>query len=280
MKLLRGRGRAGWSLGGGRDHLGTLYARLLGSGPPILLLHGLVGSSRYWGSPYDLLGEQHQLIVPDLLGFARSPKPPSGYGPDDHVEAIVAVLDEVEAPAPAVVVGHSAGAVVALRLAHRHPERVRAVLCFGPPLFRDRNTARRTVGAMGPMARLFALPGPLAAVTCGWVCNHRELAARVAVLTQQDLPAEVAADSVHHTWASYTGTMTEVVLAAVGSSWLPGIAAPVTLVVGDADRAVDRGHLADLAALGGVDLLDWEGDHHLPLRQPSRCADLIAAAAA
>jgi len=260
-------------------HHGTLYARTLGQGPPVVLLHGLVGSSRYWDATYDDLARDHQLVVPDLLGFGQSPKPPAGYTPDDHVDALVAVLDELGATGPAAVAAHSAGSIVALRLALRHPERVRAIVAFGPPLYPDAPAARAHLAAMGPMARLFALPGPIAAAVCGWVCAHRPLAARLAVLTHPHLPAAVAADSVAHTWASYTGTLTNVVLAGEASSWLPDIAAPVTFVAGDRDRVVDRRHLAVLASNTQVRSVNVAGDHHLPLRQQQQCLALLTQAA-
>lgn len=261
-----------------RGHHGTLYARTGGSGPPVVLLHGLIGSSRYWGATYDRLADDHQLVVPDLLGFGRSPKPASGYATDDHVAALVAVLDEVGATAPAVLGAHSAGSVIALRLALLHPERVRSVVAFGPPVYADPISARAHLAAMGPMAKLFALPGPIAAAACGWVCAHRPLAAKLAVLTHPHLPAEVAADSVEHTWASYTGTLTDVVLAAEASSWLSDIAVPVMFVAGDADRVVDRAHLEHVAAQTPVRYEIWTGDHHLPLRRSADCAALLAAA--
>jgi pimeloyl-ACP methyl ester carboxylesterase len=269
-----------WWEPGGEQHLGALAARVLGSGPPIVLLHGLVGSSRYWGGAYDRLATDHMLIVPDLLGFGRSPRPHVSYGPDDHVAALLACLDEVGANDAALVGAHSAGATVALRLAATYPQRVRAVVGFGPPLYRSPADSRARLASMGPMARLFALPGRSAAVACAWVCNHRELAAKLAVLTHPRLPAPVAADSVQHTWTSYSETLQKLVLAAEAPSWLPDIRCRVWLVAGDADRVVDHEFLAELADQHAhVTAETWPGDHHLPLRQPERCSTLLERAA-
>jgi len=256
-----------------RDHHGTLSARTLGSGPPLVLLHGLVGSSRYWGQPYDQLAD-HQAVVPDLLGFGRSPKPAVAYTPDDHVDALVATLDEVGATQPAVVAAHSAGGLIAIRLALRYPERVASITAFGPPLYDNPDSARKHLASMGPMAKLFALPGPFAARVCAWVCDHRDLAARLAILTHPRLPAAVAADSVNHTWDSYTGTLTEVVIAAGAASWLADLTCPVTLVAGLDDRVVDHQFLTTVTA-SGHRLIRLDGDHHLPLRDPRSCIDII-----
>ena len=264
----------------GEQHLGALAARVLGSGSPIVLLHGLVGSGRYWGGAYDRLATDHTLIVPDLLGFGRSPRPAAGYGPDDHVAALLACLNEVGAADPALVGAHSVGSVVALRLAARHPQRVRGVVAFGAPLYRSSAEARARLASMGPMARLFALPGRSAALACAWVCNHRRLAGKLAVLTHPRLPAPVAADSVQHTWTSYSETLQKLVLGAEAPSWRPDIRCRVWLVAGDADRVVDNGFLAELADQHAhVRAETWPGDHHLPLRQPERCMTVLERAA-
>lgn len=264
-----------WSPPRGVEHRGSLAARVLGDGPPVVLLHGLVGSGVYWGGAFDAIADRHRLVVPDLLGFGRSPRPAHGYTAQDHVAALVACLDEVGAVGAAVVGAHSAGTAVALRLAVTHPERVRAVVAFGPPLYPTPESARSHLAAMGPMARVFTLPGPLAAAACRWVCNHRSLAARIAVVTHPRLPPAVAADSVQHTWWSYTETLQSLILSAEAQRWLSGVRCPVQLVAGDRDPVTDLTYLETL----GIPLAVWRGDHHLPLRYPSMCADLVAASA-
>lgn len=265
-----------WRPGGGRAHNGALFARFLGSGPPIVLLHGLTGSNRYWGAAYDRLATDHTLVVPDLLGFGRSPSPDSGscYGLDDHVDAIGALLAELDLGSPISLGAHSIGTVIALRYAHRHPDDVRGVVAFGPPLFPTAADARAHLGAMGPMARLFTLPGPVAERACRWVCDHRTLSARVARWTHPSLPRVVAEDSVQHTWPSYSETLADVLLTDHGT-WVDTVRAPIQLVAGTRDRVVDLAHLRALARRPNIELDLWPGDHHLPLRDPERCASLI-----
>ncbi len=265
-----------WSSGGGVGHDGALHARLLGAGPPVVLLHGLVGSGRYWGAAYDrIAGHGRQLIVADLLGFGRSPRPAAGYTPDDHADAVIALLDEIGATEPAVLCAHSAGSVVALRLASRHPDRIAAVVAFGPPLYASSSIARAHLAALGPMARWMALPGPIAAVACAWMCNHRALAGRLAVITHPHLPASIARDSVQHDWASYSETLTDSVINAETDAWWPQLQCPVTLVAGNADGVVDRPYLRTLQARGVTSLEEWDGDHHLPVRRADRCVTLL-----
>src|SRR5688572_2143511 len=99
----------------------ALHVRTLGErGQVIVLLHGLAGSERYYGAAFDALASDARLVVPDLLGFGKSPKPPSGYGPDQHSAALGETLDALGVDAPVLLVGHSAGALVALAFARRN----------------------------------------------------------------------------------------------------------------------------------------------------------------
>ena len=259
-------------------HVGTLAARTLGrDGPAIVLLHGLAGSNRYWGSAYDDLAGAGRLVVPDLLGFGASPRPPSGYGPRDHADALATCLAEIGVDEPVVVAGHSLGALVALALAANHPALVQAVVGFGPPLFRNGVDAAARVRHLGITGRLFALPGPVAHTACRWMCAHRGAAASLAAVWRPGMPGAIARDGVQHSWASYSETMRDVILDPTTVDALRTIRVPVRLVAGDRDPLVDSQLLTALAARhGNISFERWPGgDHDLPLTHPERCAAVI-----
>lgn len=273
--------RPHWSPPGGRSiQAASLRARVLGeSGPPILLLHGLIGSSRYWGGGYDHLSKGHRLVVPDLLGFGGSARPEHGYGPDDHVGAVVACLDALGVDEPAVIGAHSLGGLVGLRLAALHPGRVASIVAFGPPVYPDAEVARAHVTQTGPMSRLFVFPGHTAERACRWVCGHRALAARVAMIVHPSLPYEIASDGVQHSWSSYSQTLRRVILDSEAPLWLDSINCPVLFVAGDSDPVVDREYLRGLpAAYENVELRERPGGHDLPLTDPAECSADIRAA--
>ena len=274
--------RAGvdWTPGGGVEHAGPPLAhRLLGAGPPrVLLLHGLAGSGRYWGGAYDGLASAGGVLVPDLAGFGRSISAPGPFDLDGHADAVAALLEAGGVSAPVVVGAHSFGTNVAVALAGRHPALVAAVVAFGPPWYPDRDTAQARLGRMGPMARLFALDATWSHRACEWVCQHRDLAARVAVVARPDLPPPVAADGVRHTWPSYEQTLGSIVSAEVAEH-LRAPPVPITVVAGDGDHLVDSAYLRTLAAAGAIRLETWQGTHDIPLTRGVACARLIAAAA-
>ena len=102
-----------------------------GQGEPLLLLHGLAGSSRNWCEVLPALAERYRVIAVDLPGHAHSAPLPRGATTADFADAAAAVL-EAEGAERALVAGHSFGGLVALRLAQRRPELVRGLLLASP----------------------------------------------------------------------------------------------------------------------------------------------------
>jgi pimeloyl-ACP methyl ester carboxylesterase len=269
-----------WSPASGTLLPGGLAVRTLGTaGPPVVLLHGLPSSGRFWGAEYDTLATHARLVVPDLLGFGRSPRPTGGYGPDDHADAVAATMHRLHVDdEPALVVGHSVGALVAIRLAVRHPSLVAEIVGFGAPIYRDYSSARHHLAHLGPLSRLFGLDTRWAELACTWLCQrHRRTAARLAGHFRPDLPQALAADAVEHSWESFSETLTRVVLAAEAPTWLDQIETPLHLIVGNQDPLVDIPFLNELSHAHPRLHLDVRAGtgHDLPLTDPSACGRAI-----
>jgi pyruvate dehydrogenase E2 component (dihydrolipoamide acetyltransferase) len=109
---------------------GTVY-HVGGEGDPLLLVHGLGGGSGNWCEIVPELLERHRVIAVDLPGHAASAPLERGATVDDFAAAVAGALD-AEGVAHTLVAGHSFGGLVALRLAHRRPELVRALLLVSP----------------------------------------------------------------------------------------------------------------------------------------------------
>lgn len=268
----------GWAPPRGELVHGSLAYRRLGeSGPFIVLLHGLAGSNRFWGGPYDRLSQHGRLIVPDLLGFGDSPWQAPGFSSDDHVAALTACLEEAGVDQPAVVVGHSLGALIAIRLAATQPARVRNVIALTPTIYRDVIDARRRLSGYGVMERLFSADSRTAKAICMWMCDHREMAAKIAVWLRPDLPRAVAGDAVRHTWQSYSETYHRVIQSADALGWLPELRCQLLMVAGDRDPLVDLDLLQELSVSGpriALRVIRGAG-HDLPLRFAEQCVNCI-----
>src|SRR5437867_1150743 len=101
-----------------------------GSGPPIVLVHGLGGAASNWTELAPLLAGRHRLLVPDLPGHGGSSALPAVSGLEPFADR-VALVAELEGMLPAPVIGHSLGGMVVLRLALRRPADVQAVVLAG-----------------------------------------------------------------------------------------------------------------------------------------------------
>jgi pimeloyl-ACP methyl ester carboxylesterase len=274
----RDRDRNNWVAPRGDLQTGSLAVRVLGQGPPTLLLHGFMGSNRYWGGAYDRLADQSLVLAPDLLGFGASPRPASGYGPDDHGRALVRSLEELEVRGEVQVVGHSTGALLALWLASKYPDKVRRVVAIAPPLFRDPEHARLQLRQLGVLERLFAFQDWAAKMFCKTLCEKRpRLAVKLYAMIRPELPYPVLEDATRHSWTSYSETVKKVILAAEALRWLTSARCEVLLVAGTEDRMLDLGLFRELSEhYSHVQLRIVPGaGHHLPLTQPDECLAAI-----
>ena len=108
-----------------------LYYEVVGDGVPILLIHPSGATASTWGAVTEQLVSLGRVITYDRRGYARSGGA-IGRSLSTHTADAAALLEHLRA-APAVVVGTSAGAAIAVDLALRRPELVRAVVAHEFP---------------------------------------------------------------------------------------------------------------------------------------------------
>jgi len=105
-----------------------------GTGPPILMLHGLGGNKASFLPTVAALAPSYRTIAVDLLGFGDSDKPlGASYRPEFQARGIDRLLDALELDR-AHFVGHSMGGRVALELGFRHPERTIGLVLMTPAM--------------------------------------------------------------------------------------------------------------------------------------------------
>lgn len=98
-----------------------------GRGEPVLLLHGYLFGADWWRPQLEALRDRFDVIAVDLRGQMESETTDDGYDLWNQAEDAYGVLEQLDA-APAHCVGLSMGAMIAMRLALRHPEAVRSLV--------------------------------------------------------------------------------------------------------------------------------------------------------
>jgi pimeloyl-ACP methyl ester carboxylesterase len=139
--------------------------RTAGSGPPVVLIHGMVNSSHHWREVALRLADRYTVIAPDLIGHGDSATPRGDYSLGAHAAVIRDLLTAIDMRG-ATIVGHSLGGGVAMQFFWQFPQLVeRLVLVSSGGLGRE----------VSPLLRSAALPG--ASVALRVVAGRRSLAA-------------------------------------------------------------------------------------------------------
>jgi pimeloyl-ACP methyl ester carboxylesterase len=172
---------------------GPIRYRDLGSGPPILFVHGLLVNGNLWRDVAPRLADRFRCIVPDWpLGSHELPmRATADLTPPGIAETVVRFADALGL-GPFTVVGNDTGGAIAQMAVARHPDRfARLVLTdcdafenFLPPRYRYLCWAAHVPGALAVLAQTLRL---------GFV---RQLPIGYGPLTRNPIPAEIAASYV------------------------------------------------------------------------------------
>lgn len=108
-----------------------------GQGSPVVLLHGIGRTGQVWEHVVaGLKALDVRTVAFDLLGFGASPKPDwPRYDTDDHAKAVIASIEKLRLGEPVILVGHSMGCLVSVRVARLRPDLVRHLVLYEMPLY-------------------------------------------------------------------------------------------------------------------------------------------------
>lgn len=242
-------------------------------GPTLVFIPGLSGTTRYWQGRLGALEKKYHILLMDPLGFGDSPKPWSRYTVDRHVDALYQTLKNEK---QFVLIGHSMGTLLSIAYAARHPGQVAGLVLLSIPFFGSAKEARRFFSNQPVPFGWFFSNMVLAAVIC---MITRRVFGRLVPYFRRDLPREVAADIVKHSWRSFTSSFWEVICNYDSKKDADALGdLPVLFIHGDQD---DTAPLAGAMALANG-RQNWHAlilsgvDHHPWLRAPEVCQDAIA----
>ncbi len=161
-----------------------------GSGPVVLLVHGMAGSAATWKSVLPRLARDHTVIAPDLLGHGQSDKPRTDYSLGAFAAGLRDLLVALGLER-ATVVGHSLGGGIAMQMAYQHPERVERLVLVGS-------------GGLGkevsPLLRLLTVPGAEYLMPLIFTSYSRDIGNRISLLLKR---GGLRAPAIEEGWRAY-----------------------------------------------------------------------------
>jgi pimeloyl-ACP methyl ester carboxylesterase len=113
-----------------------LYYETHGTGRPMILLHGGLGSGEMFGPTLPLLADHHQVVTPDLQGHGRTADIDRPIDVRLMADDIAALIDHLGLDKPDVV-GYSLGGGVALQTAIKYPDKIRRLVAASANIRRD-----------------------------------------------------------------------------------------------------------------------------------------------
>ena len=106
-----------------------IWYAVFGHGQPVLLLHGGLANSNYWGNLVPALSKDYQVVAMDSRGHGRSSRGSEPLGYDLMASDVLALMDFLKLD-KAAIIGWSDGAIIGLDIAIHHPERLTKLFAF------------------------------------------------------------------------------------------------------------------------------------------------------
>lgn len=204
-----------------------------GSGSPIILLHGIGRTGNVWKYVVTGLSRySYRIIAFDLLGFGASAKPQwLDYTVDDHAKAVIASIIKLDQSEPVVLVGHSMGCLIAVRVARLRPDLVRHLVLYEMPLYEGL-----------PLKRLYRLRLGIYARFYSWVINYQpqfdeRTAKRAEKLARRIIGFEVNKES----WTPFIKSLSNTIMHQTAAEDIRQILTPMDVIYGTFDMFVIRG---------------------------------------
>jgi pimeloyl-ACP methyl ester carboxylesterase len=245
----------------------TLHSSISGSGKTIVLLHGYLSSSQYFKAIRPYLDKDFRVVAIDLLGFGQSPKPHIAYTYDDHIDAIHTTLQKLQIETPFILLGHSMGALIALRYANTYPDAVSKLLLFNTPLFIDKSQMADTHKATGRHYRimLYSRSRHLYWQALRLIPHHYS----------QKRPPINFTDTIAMSAAAREGSYKNILGGSKVFEDFKRSTVPILLVNGQYDRAVYLENLQNHDLPSNITLVTIETGHHPIVRNVPEAAELI-----
>jgi cis-3-alkyl-4-acyloxetan-2-one decarboxylase len=206
-------------------------------GVPVVFLHGLGRSAEVWRHMDGLIANRPiRMIGFDLLGFGRSPKPDIAYNADDHARAVIKSIKKLRLKQPVILVGHSMGCLISVRVARLQPGMVRHLVLYEMPLY-----------AGLPEKRLYKLRLSLYFSLYERIVAFKPIFAGPGKSRAQKLAEKVTGFTLSdETWRPFVRSLKHTIMEQTTHLDIKQLPMPMDVIFGSRDRLVIRGKTEEI----------------------------------
>lgn len=203
-----------------------------GTGPTVVLLHGLGSTSEVWRLLARMLSRQgFRAVAFDLLGFGVSPKPTwVDYSVDDHAAAVLRAIDKRGIRGPVVLVGHSMGCLVAVHIVRLRPQFARHLVLYEMPLYAD-----------VPELRKYTMLRALYFAVYRRLLKHPDYSPKNAKFIQKLAARIVGFEITKQTWTPFVKSIKHTIMQQTTLEDMKKLSIPMDVIYGKRDVIVIRG---------------------------------------
>ena len=244
-----------------------IYYEDVGSGPAVVLIHGLGSSTRDWERQIGPLSGSWRFIAMDLRGHGKSDKPPGPYSLSDFAGDVAAVIDHLGV-GPVPVVGISLGGMTAFQLAADRPELVSRLMAVNAlPSFDVAELGRLQVALRKLVTRFLGME-KIAEILAPKLFPDEDMAEEREMLIER--------------WAQNDKRAYQAAFQAI-LDW-PGVAAemarfskPILVVASDQDYTPVESKQPHVEAMPTARMVVIENAHHaVPVERPQRFNEVLS----
>lgn len=226
-----------------------------GSGPVVILIHGIASSAITFRNVVPLLEGDYRCISIELLGFGGSPIPEHAeYTLKEHVDALARTIRSLRLREPFVLVGHSMGGLIAPRYAARHKKRVKRLVLVSPPIY-------VAPDALSDDRDRFVQDFYLKAYK--YIRENRDFTLRNGRIVGELLAIPKVMDINERTWVPFVKSLEHTIESQTTISDLAALRVPVEIVYGTLDEFASPGGIRIAERLRGVNVTRVRASDHL-----------------
>lgn len=226
-----------------------------GSGPVVVLIHGIASSSVTFELLIPLIVKNHRTISIDLLGFGESPSPKGAkYTIEEHVSALARTIDSLDLKEKFVLVGHSMGSLIATRYAVRHHHKLTKLVLVSPPVYVNPAAIGDPMerAAMGLYLRAYE-----------YLRTNKRFTMRNAAMLARISPIKNVLEVSERNWNAFVLSLQNLIESQTTISDLAAVMMPVEFIYGNLDPFLNAAGLRIVRQLRNVTMHKVEVNDHL-----------------